>query len=532
MNPVMSYLRRHPWWLAALLPAGTALFYALYTHQVWEDYFITFRHTENFVNGQGLVYQPGERVHGFTSVLNTLLPALPFALTRSFTVTIWCFRLCSLAVLVGGLAVLWRAMAEKLGAGRFELWLGAVLVATSVKIIAFSVNGQESGLLVGFLAMSLGFALRLEEPRGWLRLGLAWAGLLYTRPDSPLCIAAVAVIAWQSGPGEPRAKRWPIIQAGALAVGAFLPWVLIAWSYYGSPIPHTVTAKAGDSFLVANNIMATASAMCAQIVEAFIDVFGPIYGMGDWPQLLGLGALLGSAFAAGLWLWVRPWRDRFTGLCSLSLFGLLLYFMWLKTQRDAYPWYYGSASLFAIIVVGRVAGGLWEGRTAWARGVALAGGGSLVLVSAWIFALANQHAQRQQLEVEDNIRRPIGLWLKEHASPGDSVFLEPIGYIGYYSGLKILDYPGLVAPEVVKARHETHAGFSELPVVLKPTWIIAREGELERLRAVEGITNNYGVAQVWDHAEELMRKYGPFPGGNGVLFDARFVALKRKPDAK
>ncbi len=530
MNPVMSYLRRHPWWLAALLPAGTALFYALYTHQVWEDYFITFRHTENFVNGRGLVYQPGERVHGFTSVLNTLLPALPFAVTRSFDATVWCFRLCSLAVLLGGLAVLWRAMAEKLGAGRFELWLGAVLTATSIKIIAFSVNGQESGLLVGFLAMSLGFALRLDEPRGWLRLGLAWAGLLYTRPDSPLCIAAVAVIAWQSGPGVPRAKLRPIAQAGAVAAGVFLPWILIAWSYYGSAVPHTVTAKAGDTFLVANNLMATISAMCAQIVEIVIDVFGAIYGMGDWPQLLGLGAFLGGGFAATRWL--RPWRDRFAALCSLSLLGLLVYFMWLATQRTAYPWYFGPASLFAIIVVGRVAGELWERRTPGARALAAVGGGTLALVTTAIFVLGNQHAQRQQLEVEDNIRRPIGLWLKEHASPGDSVFLEPIGYIGYYSGLKILDYPGLVAPEVVKARHETHAGFSELPVVLKPTWIIAREGELERLRAVEGITNNYGVAQVWDHAEELMRKYGPFPGGNGVLFDARFVALKRKPDAK
>lgn len=530
MNPVMSYLRRNPWWLAALLPAVTALFYALYTHQIWEDYLITFRHTANFVNGQGLVYQPGERVHGFTSVLNTLLPALPFALTRSFAVTIWCFRLCSLAVLLGGLAVLWRAMAEKLGAGRFELWLGAVLVATSVKIIAFSVNGQESGLLVGFLAMALGFALRVDEPRGWLQLGLAWAGLLYTRPDSPLCIAAVAIIAWQSGPGESRARLRPIVMAGAVAAGVFLPWVLLAWSYYGSPIPHTVTAKAGDSFLVANNILATISAMCAQLVEIVVDVFGGIYGMGDWPQWLGLGAFVGGGFAATRWF--RPGPDRFAALCSLSLFALLLYFMWLDTQRTAYPWYFGPASLFAIIVVGRAAGGLWERRTAWARGVALAGSGTLVLVSAWIFALANQHAQRQQLEIEDNIRRPIGLWLKEHAAPGDSVFLEPIGYIGYYSGLKILDYPGLVAPEVVKARHETHAGFQELPLVLKPTWIIAREGELERLRAIDAIVQNYTVAQIWDHAEDLMKRYGPYPGGNGVLFDSRFVALHRKPDAK
>lgn len=526
MPPVLSYLRRAPWWLAALLPVATGLVYALYTHQIWEDYLITFRHTENFVNGQGLVYQAGERVHGFTSVLNTLLPALPFALTRSFEFTIWAFRLCSLAVLAGGLAVLWRALHEKLGAGRFELWLGAVLTATSVKIIAFSANGQETGLLVGFLALALGRALRLDEPRGWLWLGLAWAGLLYTRPDSPLLIAAVALVAWQCSPGEPRARLGGIFRSGALAAGAFLPWVVFAWSYYGSPVPHTVTAKAADGVLVNGSLMATLSAMCAQIVEAGIDVFGGIYGMGDWPQWLGLGALLGGMFAA--LRCVRPWADRFTGVCSLSLLGLLTYFMWLKTQRDAYPWYYGQASLLAILVVGRSAGVLWESGTRWGRALAAVGGGALALVSASVFVFANQHAQRQQLEIEDNIRKPIGLWLHDNAKPGQSVFLEPIGYIGYYSQLKILDYPGLVAPEVVKARHEHKAGFPELPVYLKPTWIIAREGELERLRAIDQIVKDYKVEHIWDHAEDLIKKYGPYPGGTGVLFDSRFVALKRK----
>jgi hypothetical protein len=462
-------------------------------------------------------------------VLNTLLPALPYWITGSFGVTIWCFRLCSLALLVLGLGVLWRALHEKLGAGRFELWLGAILVATSVKIVAFSANGQETGLLVGFLALALGRALRLDEPRGWVWLGLAWAGLLYTRPDSPLLIVAVAAIAWQCGTGEPRTRLPAVAKAGALAAAAFLPWVLIAWSYYGSPVPHTITAKAGASVLVNDNIMATLSAMCAQIVEAGIDVFGGIYGMGDWPQLLGLGAFLGGAFAA--LRCVRPGSDRFTALCSLSLLGLLTYFMWLKTQRDAYPWYYGQASLLAIVVVARSAGVLWEGRTRWGRALALAGGGTLALVSAWIFVLANQHAQRQQLEIEDNIRRPIGLWLKAKAQPGDTVFLEPIGYIGYYSGLKILDYPGLVAPEVVAARREHKAGFAELPLHLKPTWIIAREGELSRLNEIEQLRKDYAVAQVWDHAEELIKKYGPYPGGTGVLFDSRFVALHRK-DAK
>src|SRR5579871_1010837 len=48
--------------MACLVPLG----YAAYTGHIWEDYFITFRYSQNLVEGQGLVYNPGERVHGFT----------------------------------------------------------------------------------------------------------------------------------------------------------------------------------------------------------------------------------------------------------------------------------------------------------------------------------------------------------------------------------------------------------------------------------------------------------------------------------
>ena len=55
-----------------------------------------------------------------------------------------------------------------------------------------------------------------------------------------------------------------------------------------------------------------------------------------------------------------------------------------------------------------------------------------------------REAQLQQRLIEDGVRRPIGLWLRAHAaSPQDTVFLEPLGYIGYFSGLKMLDHPGL-----------------------------------------------------------------------------------------
>ena len=51
------------------------LLFAALTNHAWEDYYITLRASRNLVDGHGLVFQPGERVHTFTSPLGVLVPA-------------------------------------------------------------------------------------------------------------------------------------------------------------------------------------------------------------------------------------------------------------------------------------------------------------------------------------------------------------------------------------------------------------------------------------------------------------------------
>jgi hypothetical protein len=58
-----------------------------------------------------------------------------------------------------------------------------------------------------------------------------------------------------------------------------------------------------------------------------------------------------------------------------------------------------------------------------------------MLVSTWLTVQSAKQLKLQQAIIETN-RREIGLWLREHAVLGDAVLLEPLGYIGYFSGLK------------------------------------------------------------------------------------------------
>jgi hypothetical protein len=69
----------------------------------------------------------------------------------------------------------------------------------------------------------------------------------------------------------------------------------------------------------------------------------------------------------------------------------------------------------------------------------------------------------QQRVIEDDGRKIIGEWLRANAAPGDRIFLEPLGYVGYYSHLKAYDYPGLTSREVVTAIRE---GATTIPSLL------------------------------------------------------------------
>src|SRR5438045_1514496 len=68
--------RRNLNWLVAAVAFAIPVAFALLTNHAWEDYFITLRSSRNLLQGNGLVYKAGDRLHTFTSPLGVLIPAL------------------------------------------------------------------------------------------------------------------------------------------------------------------------------------------------------------------------------------------------------------------------------------------------------------------------------------------------------------------------------------------------------------------------------------------------------------------------
>ena len=538
----MKNLATRPALLLALAVLAVTLTFAAFTQHAWEDYWITFRASRNLATGHGLVFTPGERLHTFTSPIGVLLPALCCWLThnQSDQLTLWLFRLISTTALAAGL-VLFYSVLKTLQLRTISCWFILALIGLDSKIVDFSINGMETGLLIFFLGLTV-HGLLVEGPRPMLRLGVGWAGLMWSRPDSFIYIAVLALGTFlflaRKKTGKPFGSWLKLfLIAGLICTVLYLPWLLWAKSYYGSPVPHTIVAKATNKPPIR---LADLLIFPLELSESsLVDVFMPAYaGLGGWPQLL-ISACNALALVAAL-AWpvfiLRPQTRLFSLACFLGNF-------YLTTILRYYPpWYLPTAAIFGYLTLGM----LFDELLGWAS--QLKQGGKLgflpCLMKAFVVILvlgqlsltlcvAWQIKQQQRI-IEIGERMQIGLWLHDHAaSPHDTVMLEPLGYIGYYSGLKMYDFPGLASKEMVEVRKRLGPGHdNQVYRELQPDWLVLRPYEISNSSLVEtaGIQKYYDWVKTYDVTDEI-NAVRWLPGRGYLRHDQTFLIYHRKAES-
>lgn len=534
-------------WVVAGFVLLVGLMFAAFTGHIWEDYWITFRASRNLATGNGLVYTPGERLHTFTSPLGTLLPAGLSWLTgnQSDELVLWLFRFISLAALACGIVLLLRMM-QSLRLHRVSCWLTVALIGLDAKIVDFSINGMETGLLVFFLSLTL-HGLVVAGPRQVWRIGAGWAGLMWTRPDSCVYIAILGAgsLLFLSGTNSGKS---PVV-CGKLLFGAavicaalYVSWFVWAWCYYGSPVPHTIIAKATNKppFALANLVRDLFTFPFS--ISSLQLIFLPPYSdHGGWPQFL---VIANSALGLlAVFAWLVPGLRPQTKLFSFAFFLGNYYLTAILTYFP--PWYLPTVEVFGYLTIGLFfdqllclllrlpqpnwGGGLFRNLPKLLRKSAVA----LVIGQAALIVCVARELQVQQRLIEDGLRRPIGLWLRDHArTPHDTVMLEPLGYIGYYSGLKMLDYPGLASREMVEARKRL--GWSRENLIyleLKPDWLVLRPWESKEGTYVEvgGLRKYYELVKVFD-ATDKINAVRWLPGKPYLQYDQTFQIYHRKAE--
>ena len=492
------------------------------TDNIWEDFFITYRCSLNLVHGDGLVYEAGRRVHAFTSPLGVLLPAgLSWLVSSDDPLLVMdLFRLCSCLALAGA----WALAARRLP-GPVAVALAGGLWLLDPKLAAYATNGMETGLLVFFVILM--WRALLDGRTGLA--GLALGGLMWTRPDGFVYAGALAVGAWlfQGPEGRLRWSDW--LRIAVIAGFIYTPWFVWAWSYYGSPIPNTIFAKGTH--------LDGMESLKLLLTYPFRYVFGrcvahdaflpPYFFFGGWPASLwwfGKALALGAAAVAA---WPRCARPARVAGLAFVLGGAYL------TVAARAPWYFPAWQVLAYIAVAGGAAAVLDALRAHPVWRAMAAG-VLVLAGAAqgvMFVAVSTELREQQRLIEWGLRAPLGRELaRASAGRNATVFLEPLGYIGFYSGLSMRDTPGLCAPEVIAIRRAGQTRMAGMIAALQPDWAVLRASEFLAFEAGERIDfeRNYRLWTQYDVRKEV-EAVSWFPGRDFALFDAYFLVWRRQP---
>lgn len=230
--------------LLVLLIFSVPLVDALWHNYVVDDAFISFRYARNLSRGMGLVFNPDERVEGYTNFLWILL------LTPAFWLKIDPLFFSRIFSTASGFATLFLLVRFQSNRKRFQnniIYIAPLLCAFNASFSVWLLSGMETHLFTFLLTWGILSFLdrRVGEGDKWSLL-LVLASL--TRPEGLLFLA----IAWVISISERVAKRESIFGKETLKevlpfIALYLPYLGWKMSYYGALLPNTFHAKVGSS---------------------------------------------------------------------------------------------------------------------------------------------------------------------------------------------------------------------------------------------------------------------------------------------
>lgn len=493
--------------LVLAVTLAARLFYLIDTGFATDDAFITFRYARMLAGGQGFVYNTGERVYGTTTPLFTLLLAAGIRFFQASPLAT--ARVLGITASLGTAACTWLA-ARRLGAGTSQQLMAGLALALCISQWGHDTNGMETALLPCLMAASWLFAI-IKRPQ---LSGLVCGLLLWTRIDTVLWpVVLVAAAAWKN--------RGAGLRLALVTAGVYLPWIIFSVYYFGSPLPHTILAKQaayaqnGIGDVLANlwmvvkyltPIPVSPSRQGLLLVTTGLVLGLAAYQVAAKPRStlqLALAAFLvletarlalsGATFfnryfvpvlwaaltAAALGLG-KTW-DRMATIRKPSIFWTMFWpaaafscgaGVLSKTGSPSAVFLLGllPVLLFLLPLVYLQKHGLqihWIGRPALIIVLAFLtlGAGRQLLPSMSVIHAGQVFRNEESLKA-------MGEWLAENSLPGSSVLLEPLGYVGYYSGRLMLDEVGLVTPAVTRFKQAGNLDVYSYLVLLRPDFII------------------------------------------------------------
>ncbi len=273
---------------------------------ILDDAFISFRYARNLVEGRGIVFNPGERVEGYTNFLWTLLMAA--GLRLRVPIVFWS-QLCGLVCYCASLAITYW-LARRLLRSSFWALVAMAMVGLNYTFSVYGTGGLEtslqtsSTLLAAYVAQ---VALDRERLRAVDLAGFSVVATvaLLTRLDSAvLLIAPAGALAWRwlrsdrgadATPARPRLMLALFLPA-LLILGSWFAWKL---AYYGALFPLTFDAKTGGPV---SSTIAQGGRFAREFVRSYWLLPPALLVLVLSPRLIRVRGILPLAITCVLWV--------------------------------------------------------------------------------------------------------------------------------------------------------------------------------------------------------------------------------------
>jgi hypothetical protein len=410
-----------------------------YVHRNYQldDALIYHRYFQNALDGNGLVYNVGERFNGLTSPLYTYLSLLMSLVVGDVQTAQLAISVVGLCGIIVGLQFLLRYDVS---------WLTLVVLPLLVASHTYFywLFGLETLILLSGMLLALVF----YRSGSYRELAVVLALLILTRGEMVFLLVAFFIEHLRLRRSFPSWRVFVVPAALLLAAYGF------NWLYYGSPLPDTMSAK----------IYQGQSGLWGRYVP-FMRVYAhPEHYFDSNPFLIGCYLILALVGA------VRSLHTQIGRVLVLFLVFYWAFFLGLRIP--SYFWYHAPSYLIWIIYAAlgfdAVVG------FAMRRNLRLKRTLGVTAATVTVVAVATVHGMYTVRFVASSgppgQYRAIGEWMDENLEADASVGLAEIGAVGWYSRRRIVDLCGLVSPH--NARFLGHNDYDSWIVTYRPDYIL------------------------------------------------------------
>jgi len=402
-----------------------------------DDSWIYATFARNIATGQGYAFNPGQPTAGATGPLYALLLAVLAAVFRDVILPA---KALGIACLAASSITMYFTLRSIHPGRRLAPFFGGLLIGVSPLLLWGALSGMEIPLYI--LVATLGIHAYVRER--WMLAAFWWSLGAWIRPDGLLLAAAGIFL-------QPRPTLRRVGAAAAVAAPAILALFAFHLWIGGRILPNSVYVKIHPG------------ANLGAGVWEMLREWAPLWGLTTRAQDLAIHSLvLLPAMIVGAVVLLR----RYPALPAFA-FGFPLALAVAGASGGQNGRYIMPMIPFGILLavegIDFLASRLprWGG---WALGIlalaALAGQGGAVVrmgkVHGW------------NVENINDMQRYLARSIQENSSPGDTIAVNDVGAMGYFSGCYVVDLVGLVSPR--RSFPENLAAFRPKFLVIFPGW--------------------------------------------------------------